>query len=156
MRIAALGNIGIGQISQAQVDQANAMLERLQIAMSRPKILLVDDSRTIRIQLGWMLSEAGYEVEFASDGAEALCLASENPPALVILDIQMPKMDGYQVCQELKRMGKPYHELPIVFLTTIDSHALDLLGSEMVGFGGLEDVRDLARSDLELFLANVL
>ena len=99
--------------------------------MTRPRILVVDDSRTLRVQLCRTLSRAGYDVVLAADGPEALSKARESQPTLLILDIQMPDMDGYEVCQELKRMGAPWNELPIIFLTSIDSRALDLLGSEM-------------------------
>jgi DNA-binding response OmpR family regulator len=99
--------------------------------MPRPSILVVDDSRTFRVQLCRTLTRAGYDVLLAADGAEALSKLRERAPALLILDIQMPDMDGYEVCQELKRMGGEWSRLPIVFLTTLDSRALDLLGNEM-------------------------
>jgi DNA-binding response OmpR family regulator len=99
--------------------------------MPRSRILVVDDSHTLRVQLSRTLSRAGYDVRLAADGAEAMSKMREEPPDLLILDIQMPDMDGYGVCQELKRMGTPWNELPIIFLTSIESRALDLLGSAM-------------------------
>jgi DNA-binding response OmpR family regulator len=100
-------------------------------AMTRPSILVVDDSSTIRLQLQRILSRAGYRVVTAANGKEGLRKAQDECPQLVILDIQMPELDGYTVCQELKRTGYPWDKLPIIFLTSLQSHALSLLGSEM-------------------------
>jgi DNA-binding response OmpR family regulator len=98
--------------------------------MSRP-ILVVDDSSTVRLQLRRILSQAGYDVAVVSSGRAAVESVGQVGPQLMILDIQMPDMDGYAVCQELKRIGDPWDKLPIIFLTSLQSHALSLLGSEM-------------------------
>ena len=95
------------------------------------KVLVVDDSRTVRTFVVRALVEAGYETVQASDGREALEAVSKERPDLAILDIQMPYLDGYGVCQEFQRMGVPYSDIPIVFLTTVDSNALELLGDEL-------------------------
>ena len=99
--------------------------------MAAPKILVVDDSNTVRAVLQRTLCQAGYDVVTASDGLEAIEVAKQERPQLAILDICMPHLDGYGVCQELKQMGKPWSELPIIFLTTLESHALELLGHEL-------------------------
>lgn len=99
--------------------------------MSVPKILVVDDSRTVRAVVERTLREAGYSVVTAADGVEAVELAKSERPALAVLDICMPFMDGYAVCDELKQLGEPLNRLPIVFLTSLESHALELLGSTM-------------------------
>ena len=99
--------------------------------MSAPKILVVDDSNSIRTVLQRTLCQAGYDVVTAADGVQAIEAAKSEHPQLAILDICMPFLDGYGVCQELKRMGKPWSELPIIFLTTLESHALELLGHEL-------------------------
>lgn len=106
------------------------------------KILVVDDSRTVRVQLARILSDAGYETIVASDGREALALVKEVEPKLMILDIQMPEMDGYAVCQELKTMPGPCSQLPVVFLTCLESRALDLLGDAMGAYLRKPVVRD--------------
>ena len=102
--------------------------------MAFGKLLVVDDSRTIRLQLQRVLTEAGYEVILASDGDEGLRRVTDDQPDLMILDIQMPGIDGYALCQSLNQMGKPWDELPIVFVTSLESHALDLLGGQMGGY----------------------
>ena len=91
-------------------------------------ILLADDSTTVRIMARRALTEAGYEVLTARDGVEAVELAREHRPQLAILDIIMPEMDGYAVCEEFKKMGDPWDKLPILFLTSVRSNALELLG----------------------------
>jgi len=65
-------------------------------------ILVVDDSETDRRLLGEVLSEHGYQVLTATDGEEALQIAAERLPPLVLLDIVMPKKNGFQVCRQLK------------------------------------------------------
>jgi CheY-like chemotaxis protein len=99
--------------------------------MPSPKILIVDDSRTVRTVVKRALCEAGYETITAADGMESLEIFRRECPQLAILDIRMPVLDGYGVCQELKRMGAPFDKIPIVFLTTLESHALELLGDEL-------------------------
>lgn len=99
--------------------------------MSVQKILVVDDSRTVRAIVVRALAEAGYEVITAADGVEAVERAKSDRPDLAVLDICMPFMDGYAVCDELKKLGEPLSRLPIVFLTTVESHALELLGSSL-------------------------
>ena len=99
--------------------------------MSMPKILVVDDSRTIRSIVERGLRDAGYQVITAADGLEAIELAQSERPDLAVLDICMPFMDGYGFCDELKSFGEPLCSLPIIFLTSIESHALELLGNSL-------------------------
>jgi len=99
--------------------------------MTPAKILVVDDSRTVRTVVSRTLVAAGYEVVTACDGRESLNVAQREQPQLAILDIRMPYLDGYGVCQELQKLGEPYSRIPIVFLTTLESHALELLGDEL-------------------------
>jgi len=110
------------------------------------QVLIVDDCRTVRTQVRGMLSVAGYEVDEATDGRTALIKVRETPPDVIVLDIQMPEIDGYGVCQALKNMGTPWDRIPILFLTSLDSNALNLLGNAMgtylrkpVGFDELLD-----------------
>lgn len=68
----------------------------------RRKILVVDDEEDIRRFLGTVLKEKGYEVLLAAEGEEALELAGREQPHLVLLDIMMPAMDGWEVLRRLK------------------------------------------------------
>jgi DNA-binding response OmpR family regulator len=93
-------------------------------------ILVADDSATVRTQVKRVLSDAGFEVIQAADGQAALELIRQQAPDLAIIDISMPALDGYGVCQEMKRMGTPWSEVPIILLTSCASHALELLGEQ--------------------------
>lgn len=99
--------------------------------MAGKRVLVADDSSTLRTQLQRALTEAGYEVAVASDGAEAVRLAQQSAPELAILDVEMPQLDGYGVCQEFQRMGQPWDRVPIVFLTAAHSRALEMLGRKL-------------------------
>ena len=95
--------------------------------MHQAKILIADDSRAVRVCLERVLRAAGYEVFVACDGAEAVRVAREVEPHLVILDIQMPEMDGYAACDEILQNGS----LPIIFLTKALAPHLNLLGHQL-------------------------
>jgi DNA-binding response OmpR family regulator len=94
-------------------------------------IVIADDSRTIRTQLRQALTAAGYSVTEAADGDQAVEKICAERPLLSIVDINMPGLDGYGVCQKLCEMGPPWSELPIIFLTSVRSHALEVLGEKM-------------------------
>lgn len=78
-----------------------------------PKILVVDDDSAVRSLLRRGLTLAGYAVDLAVDGQEALTAARERQPDLVVLDVMMPGLDGMAVCRELRARG----EVPILMLT---------------------------------------
>jgi DNA-binding response OmpR family regulator len=80
-------------------------------------ILIADDSRTIVSMVGSRLERSGYEVLTAADGEEALRLATERLPALVILDVEMPKLNGHEVARGL-RAGEATAAIPIIMLTS--------------------------------------
>ena len=82
-------------------------------------ILIADDDVAIRTMIKQILASEGYTVIVAPDGAEALRLARENKPDLILTDVKMPNMDGYQVCQAIK--GDPaMKHVPILVLTVLD------------------------------------
>ena len=83
----------------------------------RPRLLLVDDEPT-NLQLLRQVLQADYRLLFATDGVRALQLAQEERPDLILLDIMMPKMDGYAVCQALQRapLTAP---IPVIFITAL-------------------------------------
>lgn len=96
--------------------------------MSALKIVVADDSRTVRTQLRRYLAPAGYDVYDATTGLEAIQQITVHQPFVAILDINMPELDGYGVCLKLKELGPPQSEIPIILLTSLASHALELLG----------------------------
>ena len=99
------------------------------LEMSNSKILVVDDSRTIRNAVKRTLVTTGYDVVCASNGHEAIDLLTDDFD-LMILDINMPGLDGFEVCEQLKSSDVNVQNLPIIFLTSDDSRALELLGQQ--------------------------
>jgi len=87
---------------------------------SRPAVLLVDDSTEQR-NLYQMMLGADFETLCASSGRQALLLAEDHQPSVVVLDICMPEMDGFEVCRRLK--SAPVTEgIPVIILTGIEEH----------------------------------
>jgi CheY-like chemotaxis protein len=80
------------------------------------KILLVEDSKFLRIATGHALTRAGYEVSSANDGEEALLLAHEKLPDLILLDMLLPKMSGPDVLKALKK-DPSTKAIPVVVIT---------------------------------------
>jgi two-component system, OmpR family, alkaline phosphatase synthesis response regulator PhoP len=70
--------------------------------MSNKRILLVDDEPHLIRSLAFILDKEGYEIDTAANGEEALQKVQQNKPALIFLDVMMPKKNGYEVCQEIK------------------------------------------------------
>lgn len=83
----------------------------------KKRILVVDDSALIRKVYGTQLEEAGYEVVFAEDGMSAINTTFIEMPDLILLDIHMPKINGYQVCRLLKDHEQTKH-IPIIIVTS--------------------------------------
>lgn len=79
-------------------------------------VLIVDDEPNIVLSLKFLLSQQGYEVRTAGSGEEALKSLAEQVPDLVLLDIMMPKPDGYEVCQKI-RSTPGWKEIPVIMLT---------------------------------------
>ena len=98
--------------------------------MDRPsRILIVDDDRVTRRILDGLLSPEGYELRPASNGAAALTLAREWIPDLILLDILMPGLDGFEVCREL-RNDDLLAEMPIIMLTALDDRESRIKGMD--------------------------
>ena len=97
-------------------------------------ILVVDDTPANLRLLMEILLKQGYRVRPVTDGALAITAAQRQPPDLVLLDIKMPGMDGYEVCQALKSDERT-HEVPIVFLTVLDEAVDKVKGFAL---GGVE------------------
>ncbi|MTB49731.1 response regulator [Lewinella sp. W8] len=84
--------------------------------MKRGKILLVDDEPAIRTALDFLVSKAGYETAVASDGKEAIAVATTFQPQVAVLDVMMPEMDGFTVAERLREIPG-LSDVRIVFLT---------------------------------------
>ncbi|MCV7003725.1 response regulator transcription factor [Mycolicibacterium alvei] len=89
------------------------------------RILVVDDDRAVRESLRRSLSFNGYSVELAQDGVEALEAISNDRPDAVVLDVMMPRMDGLEVCRQLRSTGD---DLPILVLTARDTTSEKVAG----------------------------
>lgn len=87
--------------------------------MAEKLVLVVDDSPLLRRMIAQVLQREGYRVETAADGEEALAKIRELNPDIVLLDVVMPKKDGYQVVQELRRLRR--HLPHIILLSGVDS-----------------------------------
>ncbi len=86
-----------------------------------PLILIVEDSPTQAQKLSTMLSTLyGLRVLVAKDGVEALTMAGQQHPEVIVLDVNLPQMDGFQVCKRLKR-DKNTANIPVIMLTSADS-----------------------------------
>lgn len=71
--------------------------------MKTPHILIVDDEPNIVMSLEFLMRKNGYKVSIARNGTEALAAIAQTPHDLVLLDVMMPDVDGYQVCQQLRQ-----------------------------------------------------
>ena len=93
-------------------------------------ILLVDDHPNIRSSLGDYLAREGFEVALAQDGQQALEQFFRYSPDLVILDVQMPKRDGIEVCREIRRQP---HYTPIIMISGVKKELVDQVVGLEVG-----------------------
>lgn len=97
------------------------------------KILIVEDDVSIQALLHDFIEAEGHRVELASDGVEALARFSEQPFDLILLDIMLPRLDGYSVCELIRKQS----EVPIIMLTALSGEedqvkGLDLLADDYV------------------------
>ena len=97
---------------------------------SEARLLVVDDEPSIRELLTASLRFAGFEVFPAADGAEALKLAEQHRPDLVVLDIMLPDLDGFTVTRKLRERGR---DVPVVFLTARDDTSDKVTGLTVGG-----------------------
>lgn len=119
------------KIRLAEIEQQ----ETAQSQMSKNRrVLIVDDSATVRKLISSKLEKSGHEVVSAVDGIEALEKVKEFVPDLILLDINMPRMDGYQVCK-LFRMHEATKDVPIVMISGNDGF-FDKVRGRMAGTTG--------------------
>ncbi len=95
-------------------------------------ILLVDDDPTNLLLLEELMLSEGYVPLLAASGTEALEIAFQSIPDLILLDVMMPEMDGFEVCRRLREDAR-FHTVPVIFLTALDDNQSRLRGLEMMG-----------------------
>lgn len=135
-----LAHLNLGDLSEAALalerafrlkpDERDVAFVLKEIA-DQPVILAVDDSITVRRVVASALKKAGYRVVVAEDGMQALAKLDEITPALILLDITMPRMDGYQVCK-IVRQNSLMQGIPVIMLSGKDGF-FDKVKGKMAG-----------------------
>lgn len=92
------------------------------------KVLIAEDDLNIRLGLSDLLSDEGYECIEAVDGEQAVTLYSAAQPDLILLDIMMPKLDGYSVCRKIRQLDET---VPVIFITAKSEEIDQVLGLEL-------------------------
>lgn len=119
----------------------------MSVVGTKGDILIADDERNLLVALTITLQDAGYAVRSAKDGETALKLFAERRPDLVLLDVMMPRMDGFAVCRKIRETDA---ETPVLFLTALGDER-----SQLEGFGcGADDYIHKSLSE-PLFLSRV-
>jgi twitching motility two-component system response regulator PilG len=95
------------------------------------KVLVIDDSNTIRRSAEVFLRQAGYDVILAQDGFEALAMISDHKPRVIFVDIMMPRLDGYQTCALIKQ-NPVFKSTPVIMLSSKDG-AFDRARGRLAG-----------------------
>jgi len=100
---------------------------KIEISPKKKRILVVEDSPTTRKVIAITLGQKGYEIIEASDGLEALSMLNEGKPDLILLDIILPKMDGYKILEIIKK-NTDFKNIPVIMLTSRDGMLSKLKG----------------------------
>jgi twitching motility two-component system response regulator PilG len=83
------------------------------------RVMVIDDSKTIRRTAETLLAKAGCDVTTATDGFDALAKIADTQPAIIFVDIMMPRLDGYQTCALIKN-NKAFKTTPVIMLSSKD------------------------------------
>lgn len=83
------------------------------------RVMVIDDSKTIRRTAETLLSKAGCDVTTATDGFDALAKIADTQPAIIFVDIMMPRLDGYQTCALIKN-NEAFKQTPVIMLSSKD------------------------------------
>ncbi len=124
-----MSQVSASQVFASQV--SGAKFDRKGVPL-RPSILAVDDTPDNLRLLLQVLTQHDYEVRPVLEGARAIAAAQLDPPDLILLDIKMPVMDGYEVCKRLKADART-RDIPIIFLTVLDDVVDVVKGFELGG-----------------------
>lgn len=106
-------------------------------------ILLIDDDKTIAAALTIRLRAVGYEVTAVSDGNKGIVEAADKRPDVILLDIRMPGMDGYEVCQHLKDNPET-NKIPVIFLSANATESTRQQAMDVGGFAFISKPYELA------------
>lgn len=121
--------------------------------MTKPRLIIAEDEPHLREILRFQLESAGFDVRDSCDGQEALELALSDPPDLILLDVMMPRMDGYETCRRLRESFLTRH-VPIIMLTAKTTATDKVTGLE----GGANDyvTKPWEREELVVRVRNAL
>jgi len=117
------------------MDRLTSSLELQSLVGDQPykaDLLVVDDVPLNLHLLVHVLTKQGYKVRPASSGPAALAAAQANPPDMILLDIMMPEMDGYEVCRRLKGDERT-RDIPVIFISAVDQAADKIKAFEVGG-----------------------
>ena len=135
---AGSGDLGSAAMGNAQPTPSSAT------GLVARNILVVDDNAALLASLSAVLREAGHEVKTAADGAEALALAQSWKPDFVLLDAQMPRMNGFEVAKQLRTLF-PQSAMKLVLMSGSPPDETTLRGAERAGFNHyIDKVHDFA------------
>jgi two-component system chemotaxis response regulator CheY len=121
------------------------------MADRKMRILIVDDANLVRLYYRQILEDAGFEVEEAINGLEALERLLVSPADALIVDINMPRMDGVTFLSALRRQPLPLSSIP-AFVTSTESSAADVAAARAAG-ANLYYVKPIGREDLARYMA---
>ncbi len=122
----------MSQKKPSQEEQGKELQKKLTVEqLSTVKVMVIDDSNTIRRSAEIFLKSSGCQVIPAEDGFDALAKISNEHPDLIFVDIMMPRLDGYQTCSLIKRNAR-YKTTPVIMLSSKDG-LFDRARGRMVG-----------------------
>lgn len=122
------------------------MTKNTNVKRDDPKVLVIEDSHTQALHLQALLEREGVDVALAFDGKSGLAIANQEHPAVAILDVQMPEMNGFEVCKQLKETPATA-DIPIIMLTCRDENKAVLEGLQV---GAIDYIPKDAFSDAVL------
>jgi len=107
-------------------------MDNTQPSSAKGNLLIVDDDLSARQTMEGLLAPEGYEGRCAPNGQTALTFSQEDPPELILLDIRLPDMDGYEVCRRLKEDHRT-QDIPVIFIIGLEDGADKITGFEAGG-----------------------
>jgi len=121
--------------------------------MSPQKVLVAEDEQDIRLLIVYSLQFVGYEVVQAVNGEDAVKKAAEEQPDLIMLDVSMPRLNGYEACKKLKKQDST-KDIPVVFLSAHGQETEIMRGLEL---GAIEYfLKPFAPDDLQVRVKSLL